>query len=281
MLTKATMEDVANYCDFAYRLALNPAKSCYPTYADGIKTKEEFVENSKKGVTEEEWELLLFSREGIVEGWIQYFWIPEEQYLQLYSCNINRGTEQALAELLALLRERFDGYTLYFGFPGDNTDAVGFLRVNGFECVEEAWNNSFFFERYVLRPEEESVVRISRENYGDFRVIHEQAEEDIYWNCDRILEQFDRWTIFVYYREGRPVGTVFLWNESFEIFGLEFTDDGYRAEACRALLVAALNHCKRRGAKYMTFFCEDRNQKTVSDLGFQCVGKYVCYIKRI
>lgn len=95
------------------------------------------------------------------------------------------------------------------------------------------------------------------------------------------MEQLDRWTIFVYYREGRPVGTVFLWNESFEIFGLEFSDDGYRAEECRALLIAALNHCKRRGAKYMTFFCEDKNQKTVSDLGFPCVGKYVCYIKRI
>ncbi len=36
MLVKATLEDIAKYGDLAYDLSLNPVKSSYPTYGDGI-----------------------------------------------------------------------------------------------------------------------------------------------------------------------------------------------------------------------------------------------------
>ena len=39
MLMKATAEDIKKYGEWAYSLALNPIKSGYPTYGDGIKTK--------------------------------------------------------------------------------------------------------------------------------------------------------------------------------------------------------------------------------------------------
>ncbi|MCR2046202.1 hypothetical protein NSB25_02770 [Acetatifactor muris] len=38
MLIKATVEDIKKYGELAYSIAMNPAKSCYPTYVDGIKT---------------------------------------------------------------------------------------------------------------------------------------------------------------------------------------------------------------------------------------------------
>ncbi len=43
MLMKATVEDIKKYGGLAYSLALNPAKSCYPTYGDDIKTKKDFL----------------------------------------------------------------------------------------------------------------------------------------------------------------------------------------------------------------------------------------------
>lgn len=221
MLIKATLDDVKKYCDFIYGIALDQTKSCYPTYADGIKSKEDFIADTEKGVTQDKRELLLFSIDGKVEGWLQYYWIPQDHYLQLYSCNINRGTRQALIELLALLKERFPGYTLYFGFPETNTDAINFLLKDGFKCIEENWNNSFFFDSFHLLQDDPNVARIDRDNFDDFRAVY-KPDDDTYWNCDRILDQIDQWIILVYYNENSPVGTIFLQGSSdyYEIFGV-------------------------------------------------------------
>ena len=282
MLTKATLADITQYCDFIYNLALDQTKSSYPTYADGIKTKADFIADTQQAVTKANSELLLFSLDGVVEGWIRYFWIPEDHYLQLCACNIRRETGKALEELLTLLTQRFPGYTLYFGFPGCNTEAISFLRKNGFQCIEEAWNHSFFLDNYSICAEENSIARINRSNYDDFRAVY-KPDADTYWNCDRILAALDEWSIFVYYKNSIPTGTIFFQGDNgyYEIFGIEFADGEYQDEICQALLTAALNHCKHLGAKYMTFFCEEAYRKVVSELGFCCVGQYICYIKTV
>lgn len=54
-------------------------------------------------------ELLLFIQDGAVEGWLSYFWINEDKYLQLDGCNVRHGTTAALTELLDRLEARFAG----------------------------------------------------------------------------------------------------------------------------------------------------------------------------
>lgn len=286
MLRRATLQDVAEYGDFAYHLALNQTKSCYPIYADGIKSREDFMADAENGIIKENSELLLFFSSEAVEGFIKYEWLSEDNYLQLTMCSIREGTAQALSELLSLLRERFSGYTLYFGFPEENAEAVRFLSENGFACLEESWNHSFFFDDYTLLPDNKNAVLINRQNFDDFRRVY-QPDAETYWNCDRILECLADWTIFVYYKDGAPAGTIFLQGNGgyyegyYEIFGIAFADGKYQEEACRALLTAALNHCKRNNARYMTFLCEEMFLKMLHKLGFRLVGKYVCYIRTL
>lgn len=287
MLRKAVAEDIAKYGDFVYELALDQTKSAYPTYADGIKTREDFLAAARKAVAEDTSELLLFFRGDVLEGWIQYFWILEDHYLQCDACNIRRGTAQALGELLKLLRADFPGYTFYFGFPACNVEAVCFLRENGFRCVEEAWNNTYFLESRECSSEDENIgheniIRIGRNNYDQFRAVY-RPDEETYWNCDRILECLEDWAVFVYREEQNPVGTIFFRGNKgyYEIYGMDFAEGKYRREVCLAMLTAALNDCRRAGAKYLTYFCdscEEALQKAVQEAGFHCVGGYVCYI---
>ena len=68
MLIKATPEDIKKYGEFAYSLALDPAKSCYPTYADGIKTKTDFFKAAERAIAKETYELLLFRMDGNVRA---------------------------------------------------------------------------------------------------------------------------------------------------------------------------------------------------------------------
>ena len=283
MLTAATLGDVQTYGDWVYDLALDPTKSSYPTYADGIKTRADFGADARRSVTQQNGELLLFSRGGTVEGWIQYFWIPEERYLQLTACSIREGTAQALTELLERLEARFPGYALYFGFPGENTQATAFLAANGFRCIEDDWNYVFDLGGVVPQAVDAHVVRIGRENYGIFRALHDQAGEEMYWNSDRIEEHLDEWSIFAYVRTGEGVGTVFLRTDGglAEIFGLEFAAKKIDVEACRALLAAALAHTKRLGMKYLMFLGEAALRPVLHALGFRCVGRYCCYVRTL
>lgn len=280
MLIKATVEDIQKYGEFAYSIALNPEKSCYPTYTDGIKTKADFFNAAERAIAKETYELLLFSIGENVEGWISYYWIPEDKYLQLYEFNINRGAEQALAELIEIIETKFIGYTAYFGFPGDNLDAVNFLAEHGFRCIEQDWNHSFFFDGYTTDAYSSCVEKVSRHNFDKFRMVY-HADPETYWNADRIFETIDDWTIFVYNHADVPAAAVFLNGDDnyYEIVGLEFADGVFHEGMFRELLTASLGECKRLDVKYMTYFCGEDEKPILSELGFKCVGQYVLYIK--
>ena len=282
MLTNATGEDIRKYGDLFYAVALNPAQSCYPAYGDGIKTKADFLEAAQNALAGERSELLLFVLDGNVEGWISYFWIPEDRYLQIDVCNIRKSTEQALSELLNRLGERFAGYTAYFGCPGENREAVRFLEARGFDCVERAWNHSFFFDGYAPAACAREIERIDRSNFDKFRAVY-PAESDAYWNCDRIFAALDDWMVFVCNRGGEPVTAVYLTGENgyFEIYGTAFADGTLREDALCELLNAALGECKCVGAKYLTYLCSAEERSALRALGFRCGGEYVVYARAL
>lgn len=280
MLIKATDQDIKKYGDFVYQLALNPAKSCYPTYADGIKTREDFFHAAERAIARGTYELLLFHIGENVEGWISYYWIPDDKYFQLTAFNINHGAEQALAELIEIIETKFIGYTAYFGFPGNNLDAIKFLAEHGFRCIEQDWNHSFFFDGYTANEYSPCVEKVTRHNFDKFRMVY-HADPETYWNADRIFEMIDDWTIFVYNQGDAPMAAVFLHGDDnyYEIVGLEFVDGVFDEDMFRELLKASLGACKRLGAKYMTFFCGEDEKPVLNELCFQCVGQYVLYIK--
>lgn len=281
MLIRATFEDIIEYGDFVYRLAIDPTKSCYPSYSDGIKTRSDFFASAEQAVTKDTSELLLFFIDGIIEGWLSFYWIPEEKYLQLNAFNIDYGAEQALDELIGMLETKFTGYTAYFGFPGDNLAAINFLAEHDFKCIEQDWNHSFFFEGYTARGCSSRVEKISRDNFDRFQMIY-RAGPETFWNADRILETLEDWTIFVYGR-ATPLAAIFFRGNGgyYEIYGSVFADDVFREDVFRDLLKAALDECYRLGANYLTYFCGDDEKLILHESGFRCVGRYVLYIRTI
>ncbi|MBQ8638882.1 MAG: hypothetical protein IJ468_06910 [Lachnospiraceae bacterium] len=280
MLRICTEQEFEKYIDFVYHLALDQSKSGYPTYSDGIKTREMFIQRSQKAFSRNTEEILLFESDGVVEGWIHYYWLPDDNYLSTVSFIICSHTEQALQEFLEFARERFKGYDLFLGYSTENRQAVHFLSAHGFECIENDYNNTAFLDRYEPIAVSDRVIRVTKENYESFRRLHDNVEGDMYWNSDRIYADLDNWIIFVMLQDGEPVGSVYYLTDDdgwFEIFGIDRKDGVFRAEIFRELLGKALNTAKELGGKYMTFFCEDEEQEIVGTLGFECVGQYVCY----
>ena len=123
MLNKCSKVKFDEIIDFVYSLALDLTKSGYPTYLDGIKTKSMFIESLLKAFERDDEEILLYQNDGVVQGLIHYYWIPEDKYIQTSFFCVNSGTEEALSEFLTLIKNNFKGFELYMGFPFENKDA--------------------------------------------------------------------------------------------------------------------------------------------------------------
>ena len=48
MLSKITVKEFDQYLDFAYRLAMDPSKSGYPTYTDQIKKSADLIRTARQ-----------------------------------------------------------------------------------------------------------------------------------------------------------------------------------------------------------------------------------------
>ena len=277
MLTPLKREEFDKYIDFVYTLALDPARSGYPTYTDGIKTRADFVDRAQKAFERENEDILLYEREGKAAGWIHYYHLPEDKYLDTCSFCIAEGMGDAIAEFTAFARGRFPGSELYLKFPGENTQAETALEAGGFVCIERDFNDVFELDRYEPRPLDPDVVPVTRENFGLFRTLHAQ-DEGMYWNSDRLLADMDEWRMLLYMPGGVPAGALQARKDSEmgEIFALFFRA-AYDAGTYRALVTAALNGAKADGAGAMVFFNDSETQADALALGFRCVGEYMCY----
>lgn len=216
-------------------------------------------------------------------GWIHYYFIPEDHYLQLRAFCISEGMEDALTAFLAFTRDQYPGSELYLGFPKENPAAVAFLDGQGFPRIEESYNDVLHFCDYTLHPENPNVIPITRENYSLFSALHSQ--QDMYWNSERILQVMNQWQIYVLLREGEAAGAIYCMTEddkvSSEIFGVDFPHGVYNGETFRDLLTVALNHEKRRGVGHMVFFNDAETQADALACGFHCVGEYVCFLVKL
>lgn len=280
MILECSRTDFEKYVDFAFELALDLSKSGYPTYRDGIKTKAMFAERLLKAFDREDEQMLLFVYNGAVQGLIHYYWIPDDHYLQTNAFCINEATEQALSEFLSFVGERFNGYDVLLGFPAENQKAVDYLSGRGFECIEDDFNNTAFLDKCTPVPESNEIIQINHENYDSFRILHNQNEGDMYWNSDRIGEDLDNWIILLKETEGKPQGAVYYTDADdgwYEIFGIDIDRDQYDPELFRELLNAAIADTRRRGGRYITFFCDKEYEETTLECGFVCVGNYLCY----
>ncbi|MCM1194089.1 MAG: hypothetical protein NC123_19565 [Butyrivibrio sp.] len=283
MLKKLKEQDFDRYVEFAYELASDMTKSGYPTYADNIKTKEDFIARSRKAFSTDNEEILIFERDGITAGWIHYFYLPEDRYLDTCAFCIASGMKEALDEFIAFAGEHFPGSDLYLGFPGENREAVAALEARNFDCIEESYNDAMDFENYEIQPEDKGILSVKRENYKLFSALHCQNDSDMYWNSARILDTIDRWQIYVCLREGKAAGAIYFMKDALmpEIFGVDFLNGAYDSGIYRALLTAALNDGKRSGARHMIFFNERKSQADAIACGLRCIGEYVCFKKTL
>lgn len=285
MLIPLQEKDFDKYIGLAYALAMNPARTCYPLFYDGVKTRELFIADARKGLFLPGEEILLYEEDGVVEGWIHYYYLSEDRYLAHRACNIRRNTAQALQEFSDYLAARYPGCEWAVGFPAENQEALDWVRSAGFELLEDSQYYTFHFDRYPSGPEDPSVERITEENFERFQRVHRTIEGNMYWNSQRLRADLPNWDLFVAEEDG-VAGEVMALNAGdgfYSIFGVACEDGQSHESLYRRLLTRALEEGKQKGAKYLTFFVDtpEEANRIMRSLGFHHVGRYLGYHKII
>ena len=278
MLIKATQEDIEQYMELAYSLAMDQTRSGYPLFSDGISTKGQFTDHVWRGYAASDSDILLFVMDGAVEGWIQFFRIEQDRYLQTTGFLINNNTEQALTEFMEYAGEHFPGYDLYLGFPKKNSRAIAFLQKDGSLPVEEAYHDIFLFHESVVLPRPAGLVKVAEDNFSAFREIY-QVDEDTYWTPERIFASLSQWRIYLLYRDGKAMGYVCA--RDGEIYSLGCRDNVFDKSTYTALVTAILRDLQAAGYTHMVFFNEEESQQAALDMGFTCAAEYVLYVKSV
>lgn len=162
-------------------------------------------------------------------------------------------------------------------------NAVRFLEEHVFPCIEKSWDHSISLDDYD--PAEQGhpcVARIFRHSFDQFRAVY-HPDSDTYWTPDRLLSAIDDWLIFVYKQADFPIAAIFLTgkDEHWEIYGSAFSNEAFDEQAFRELLETSLVECRRRGARYLTYFSGEPEKPTLADLGSRCIGQYVLFARAL
>lgn len=283
MLRKLNEAEYRQYLDFAYELALDLSRSCYPTYADGLKTREDFDKVAARAFTRNNYEILLYEKDGLTLGLIEYYVLPEDKYIQPNIFCIKEGTGKAVGQFIKYLHERWPGYTLYFGISETNLEAAEALQAHGFQPDEVSLVGLLRFEDYVPLPETQPLVRVTRDNFDSFARLHAQLDGQMYWDNAHLLDALDDWHIYYVQKDCAAYAAIYFRyvEDSMEIFGVDFAGGCFDADALRALLVRALNQSKDDGMADLTFFHDPESHPVVESVGIRTFDRYVLYEKMI
>ncbi len=262
MLRIPTANEFEEYSERAYVLALDPSRSSFPSYADGIKTKEDFLAIAKRGFESENEEIYIFEHGGEMRGWIHFYVLTEDKYIGIEAFETDGFEKEQFAEFAALLKEKYAGYEVTAGFPSQNERAVSAAIENGFEIIEESAVNILFFSDYEPQSESGRVEPLTKNNLAVFAKLHDKVE--MYWNTKRLTEAYfdgDKWRIYLTEKNGKAAAIYFVFAGNIaEIFGLDFSD-GFDGTTAEELLTAALNEAKKNvSAKAMYWFTEDERE---------------------
>lgn len=279
MLQKVTPADFDRWVAWAYGLAMTEKHSSYPTYRDGVKSREQFISRSRRGLEDEK--ILLFLHDGRVRGWLHWYAIETDHYAGTHAFLVEDHAEQAVKEFTQYLAQRMSGAALHVGLPAENTALVQALEQHGFTLLDDSVNHTLFFATYRPKTAPACVRPLDEKGRAEFRRLHN--DPDMYWNAERILRDIARWRCYLYWQGNRAVGALCCMMDGDwpEIFSIDFENNVFRPEVYRGLLTACLNESKAHCRFLSWFDGTEAAQPILLELGFRRVDRYLCYHKQI
>lgn len=271
------------YADHAWHLAQELQTSSFPTYLDGIKTRDDFEKRVRAGFSDSRDAVMVYQADGIVRGYLHAYHLPKENYASACLFLTENGWQgDMLSELVLWAREKWPGAQLDLGFPTENREACEAVAASGFEPLETSEVCTLRFDGYVSRAAAEGVRRMSSsQDEASFACLHRMP--DMFWTAERVLANKANWLVYLHRGDdGDDAALLCRKDEAMpEIFGV-FYADAFQRDVCCALYTACLNDLKAAGCGNLVVMIEDRDEvEAICTLGFERRMGYSAYRKRL
>lgn len=292
MFKIATHAEIEELAEFSWEIQENIATASYPM--DRYKSKQDMMDIMHKYLDMNpqypDDTVLVLREEGKPAAVVILEVEREACYLQ--TCGIyTPGNEcHVYRELMSWCCEHFPGFQLYIGLPMENDNGCKAAKDAGGKQVE---NSEFLrLDHYDFTPIQ-SELDIRLLNYDDFHRFADflnEADKDvppdeIYWNAERIRENFDIWRIYVLRLKNKIAGCVAFLNpeankEAGEIMRCCVVQEVLSTQILQTLLAKGIEGELAEGRKYILYSVEIQNaieREAALQTGFKRTGSYVCY----
>lgn len=181
-----------------------------------------------------------------------------------------------LIEFLEYINIKYPNIKVFMGFQSENKDACHSLMKNGFKSLEQSYNNVLHLENYVIRDYNYNVEKLDIIDFNSFKKLHDNTDIDIYWNSERIFNEFDDWIIYVYKINDEIKGAIYCKNERLlEVFGIDYIGNEFDIKVFNSLFVNFLNDMKTYGKEHIIYFAPLLAEKEVlKKFAFKYIGEY-------
>ena len=283
MLRRIKDEEFYKYIDMVYDLSINPKTASYPIFYDGLKTKEDFITYEASSLKDNNSSILLFIIDDKVLGYVNYYFLKEDNYLQVTRFVALNHIDILVKELLDYFKSEYSGYDFYVGFPDDNKETIKVFMDNGCILNEESYNHNIVDLNSInVKEKNNDIYRVTKDNYSLFEVLHKETEDEMYWTSKRIYEDLSNWLVLVKKSNNTSLATIYgyLDGNSLEVFGTNYIND-FDSNIFMDLLNDLIIECKNMNMKSIIFFTEKDELPYMKELGFKLIGKYIGLKKRL
>lgn len=284
MLEKLKKEEFDKYINYTYNLSQNMKTASYPIYTDGIKDKNDFIKTAYRSFELEFDEILLYKENNEVKGWIHYYYDLDDDSIFTVTFLCDRLYNFMIKKFISFIKCKYPSAKIGLGFPSQNEQACKELINNGFELVETSVNNVLHTDVYQEKTHSNCVVKLDKKDFNLFRSLHDNIDIDIYWNSDRIYNNFENWRIYIYKEKDKVLGAIYSMDANIllEVFGIDYLNNLVSNEIYENLLIAFINDAKKDGVTHIVYFNEyEEELKFLKSIGFKSLGKYRYYLKQV
>lgn len=292
MFTKATHAEIEELADFAWEIQSNIETASYPT--DAYKSKQDVIDTMHKYLNtnpKHPDDTVLVLRDDNKPVAVVILDVESENlYLKTTGIFASSNFQHVHNELKLWCCRSFKGFNLYIGLPRENNRSCKAAMEIGGIPIEDSDVLRLYSDDFVPIESDADIRLLSLDYYDEFAAFIDKADKDIppdemYWNAERIREQFDIWRIYTLHIDGEIAGCATFINtpsmkEFGEIFRFCTTSKNLPTNALRALLTKGVPPEFADGRKYIVYFVEIKDameREAAVQTGFKQVGSYICY----
>lgn len=213
------------------------------------------------------------------------------RYIKANGLYATGNVRHIITELREWCSQKYEGYNLHMGFPPENKAAIKAALLIGAEIEE---NSDFYrldpedFKPFSSNPD---IRLLKKEDLDEFSLFYDRyfPPESLYWNSERIREQFGIWRIYALYADGQMKSCVnFIGGEGYtnigEVFGITAAPEISSPEVYCELLTKGISAEFADGKIYIILPIEAKEElvrEAALQIGFKKIGGYIGLVFRV